>query len=320
LSILAMHLFVHHKLVDFFGMDASKLGRFLFEIENGYPVKNQYHNRAHAASVLHFMHALLSMGGLAEVAAQAMGTSEGSRQQKLLILACLLAAIVHDFEHDGVNNDFLVKSQSKRATMYNDNSPNENHHVAAAWSVMLQAECNFSECLAEDELKQVRKLVIRLVLSTDMAEHGSTLNKFENFVNSLDKDKLDQAGSATSKAVLPTSQEEAVLILQMALKCADLGHLALCWNSHMRWVQRLESEFFTQGDKEISFGMPSVSFLMDRKKPGASDTQVGFFDFVVLPLYRAFTDAFPSALPMLHGVEANYSRWQEVQAEAQQDR
>merc|ERR1712137_822090 len=133
--------------------------------------------------------------------------------------------------------------------MYNDSSPNENHHVAAAWFVMLQPDCNFAECLAEDELKQVRKLVIRLVLSTDMAEHGNTLKKFESFVRSSDKHELDEAASATLKKITPTSQEEAVLVLQMALKCADLGHLALCWNSHMRWVQRLESEFFTQGDR-----------------------------------------------------------------------
>merc|ERR1712137_1210112 len=109
--------------------------------------------------------------------------------------------------------------------MYNDSSPNENHHVAAAWSVMLQPECNFAACLAEEELKQVRKLVIRLVLSTDMAEHGSTLKKFESFVTSLDKD--EEAGFADSKPVIPTSEDEAVLILQMALKCADLGHRTL---------------------------------------------------------------------------------------------
>merc|ERR1712100_467018 len=105
-----------------------------------------------------------------------------------------------------------------------------------------------------------------------------------------------------------------------ALKCADLGHLSLCWSSHLRWVQLLEEEFFAQGDRESKLGMPDVSFLMDRKKPGASDTQVGFFDFVVLPLFRAFANAFPSASPMLQGVEANYAKWQEVQAEAQQDK
>jgi len=231
----------------------------------------------------------------------------------------MLAAVVHDFEHDGVNNDFLVKSQNLRAIVYNDQSPNENHHVAAAWSVLLRPECNFTEGMSPEELAQVRKLVIRLVLSTDMAEHGSTLKKFQNVFAAPEGPTSDTPGSPTYGSIVPTSQEDAVLVLQVALKCADLGHLALCWNSHLRWVQRLEHEFFTQGDKELKLGMPSVSFLMDRQKPGASDTQVGFFDFVVLPLYRAFASAFPSASPMLQGVESNYVRWQAVQVEAQQE-
>jgi len=79
-------------------------------------------------------------------------------------------------------------------------------------------------------------------------------------------------------------------------------------------VQLLEEEFFAQGDRESKLGMPDVSFLMDRKKPGASDTQVGFFDFVVLPLFNALASAFPTARPMLSGVEANYRNWKNLQA------
>jgi hypothetical protein len=76
----------------------------------------------------------------------------------------------------------------------------------------------------------------------------------------------------------------------------------------------LEEEFFSQGDKERAMNVPEVSFLMDRNKPGASDTQVGFFDFVVLPLFREFSSAFPAMTPMLAGVDANYQRWKDVQA------
>lgn len=83
----------------------------------------------------------------------------------------------------------------------------------------------------------------------------------------------------------------------------------------MRWVQRLEAEFFAQGDQEKKLGMPDISFLMDRQKEGASDTQVGFFDFVVLPLFRAMGGLFPLSKPMVSKVEANYESWKEVQAQ-----
>ncbi len=36
------------------------------------------------------------------------------------------------------------------------------------------------------------------------------------------------------------------LALQLALKCADLGHLTCPHDIHRAWVERLEAEFFSQ--------------------------------------------------------------------------
>ena len=54
-----------------------------------------------------------------------------------------LAAIVHDYGHKEVNNDFLIKMQDRLALLYNDRSPMENHHVAATWIMLKQEEFNF---------------------------------------------------------------------------------------------------------------------------------------------------------------------------------
>merc|ERR1719440_825065 len=155
---------------------------------------NQYHNRAHGASVLHLMHCLLSLGGLAEAAAVAAeSVEEPVRREKLVLLAGLLAAIVHDYEHEGVNNDFLVKSSSERAILYNDKSPNENHHIAAAWLVLQRPEHNFLENLTIKEYRQLRSLVVDMVLATDMAGHGNALKKFKDVVGSRDGLKQSDA-------------------------------------------------------------------------------------------------------------------------------
>ncbi len=58
------------------------------------------------------------------------------------------------------------------------------------------------------------------------------------------------------------------LVLQMALKCADLGHLAAPCDVHKRWVNDLTEEFFQQGDRERENGM-KVSALMDRHNQAA---------------------------------------------------
>ena len=59
------------------------------------------------------------------------------------LLACYLAAIIHDYEHRGVNNDFLIKTSDPLALLYNDVSPMENHHVAAAFALMAQDQYAF---------------------------------------------------------------------------------------------------------------------------------------------------------------------------------
>ena len=53
--------------------------------------------------------------------------------------------------------------------------------------------------------------------------------------------------------------------VQIALKCADLGHLALPPALHKKWVERLQQEFYAQGDREREAGLP-VSALMERSK------------------------------------------------------
>jgi len=62
---------------------------------------------------------------------------------KLKLLTCYLSAIIHDFEHRGVNNDFLIKTSDHLALLYNDSSPMENHHVASAFMIMKEDQYAF---------------------------------------------------------------------------------------------------------------------------------------------------------------------------------
>lgn len=62
---------------------------------------------------------------------------------------------------------------------------------------------------------------------------------------------------------------------QVALKCADVGHLALPEQQHRMWVERLQEELYLQGDQERALGIP-ISALMDRTKPSTvANSQVG---------------------------------------------
>jgi cAMP-specific phosphodiesterase 4/calcium/calmodulin-dependent 3',5'-cyclic nucleotide phosphodiesterase len=302
LSILAFDLVERNGLIEDFSLDRLKLKQFLTEIESGYP-DNQYHGRAHAASVVHVGHALLLHGGIAELTKKAAEGIEETRQSKFVMLAGLVAAAMHDFEHEGTSNDFHVKTLSERAVTYNNRSVNEQHHAAEAFRILLKPECNFLCAMPCEEFHRLRSLILDMVLATDMAEHQQILASFNEMTSS----------SPPSDPFVPSDAKEAVLILKMLMKCADLGHLSLNWSSHVRWVRRLQEEFFQQGDKEKELQMP-VSFLMDRDKPGVSESQMGFFNFVVLPLYRSYLRAFPATSPLVSAVEDNFAKWSSVQA------
>ncbi len=85
------------------------------------------------ASVLQMTHMLLCHGGLLKSNAFA-----GS-----LHLASYWSAVVHDFEHGGLNNDFLIKTAHPIALIYNDQSPLENHHLAAAFRIWIDPQCQY---------------------------------------------------------------------------------------------------------------------------------------------------------------------------------
>jgi hypothetical protein len=56
----------------------------------------------------------------------------------------VVVQIIHDYEHKGVNNDYLVRVSDSLAILYNDKSPMENHHLAAAFNLLSEDDFNFT--------------------------------------------------------------------------------------------------------------------------------------------------------------------------------
>lgn len=51
-------------------------------------------------------------------------------------LSILISAMIHDLDHPGFNNIFLINNWTKLATWYNDWSVLENHSTALAFELM----------------------------------------------------------------------------------------------------------------------------------------------------------------------------------------
>ncbi|KAJ9504616.1 hypothetical protein QJQ45_030479 [Haematococcus lacustris] len=92
--------------------------------------------------------------------------------QRVDLLAVYLSALIHDFEHKGVNNQYLITTGDELALRYNDHSPMENHHIAAAFQLLLHDETNFFTNTNSKVREVIRRYVIELVLATDMKQAG----------------------------------------------------------------------------------------------------------------------------------------------------
>ncbi|KAB1279026.1 Calcium/calmodulin-dependent 3'; 5'-cyclic nucleotide phosphodiesterase 1A [Camelus dromedarius] len=216
LKFMIYELFTRYDLINRFKIPVSCLIAFAEALEVGYSkYKNPYHNLIHAADVTQTVHYIMLHTGIMHWLTE------------LEILAMVFAAAIHDYEHTGTTNNFHIQTRSDVAILYNDRSVLENHHVSAAYRLMQEEEMNVLINLSKDDWRDLRNLVIEMVLSTDMSGH---FQQIKNIRNSLQQPEgLDRAKT-----------------MSLILHAADISHPAKSWQLHHRWTMALMEEFFLQ--------------------------------------------------------------------------
>ena len=66
--------------------------------------------------------------------------------------------------------------------MYNDESVLENHHLAVASKILQNQNCDILSTLSNKQRMSVRKMMIDMVLATDMSKHMSLLADLKTMV------------------------------------------------------------------------------------------------------------------------------------------
>uniref|UniRef100_A0A665WPQ8 Phosphodiesterase n=1 Tax=Echeneis naucrates TaxID=173247 RepID=A0A665WPQ8_ECHNA len=260
LKFIFYELLTRYDLISRFKIPISAVVSFVEALEVGYSKhKNPYHNLMHAADVTQTVHYLLLKTGMVHWLTE------------LEIFALIFAAAVHDYEHTGTTNNFHIQTRSDTAILYNDRSVLESHHVSAAYRLLQDDdEMNILYNLSKDDWRELRALVVEMVLATDMSCHFQQIKAMKNFLQQpegIDKPKA----------------------LSLLLHTADISHPAKSWDLHHRWTTSLLEEFFRQGDKEAELGLP-FSPLCDRKSTMVAQSQIGFIDFIVVPTFTVLTD------------------------------
>ncbi len=87
------------------------------------------------------------------------------------LASLFISAAAHDIDHPGHNNVYEVKTRSKLATLYNDQSVLENHHAATFFFLIEDETCNVYENFTAEEFIQMRKTIVDYILYTDMTKH-----------------------------------------------------------------------------------------------------------------------------------------------------
>eukprot|EP01105_Mastigella_eilhardi_P009886 TRINITY_DN2319_c0_g1_i1.p1 TRINITY_DN2319_c0_g1~~TRINITY_DN2319_c0_g1_i1.p1 ORF type:complete len:667 (+),score=131.69 TRINITY_DN2319_c0_g1_i1:1061-3061(+) len=271
---------LHRDFGDVFALQGESLAAFL-EAANAAYHDVPYHSALHASDVL-------------QAAFVLMNSAVGAFLTPIERLALTMAAIIHDADHPGTNNNFQVAVGSELALLYNDTSVLENHHLCVGFSLLEQ--CGVLRGLTPVHKKTLRKLLIAVVLATDMSSHFQILTEFKTICA---HGKIDLG-----------NQEHRILVLKMIMKMCDISNVARPLGTMKQWTSRLTEEFFAQGDQERELGMPVASF-MDRAAAtdlNIAQTQVNFIRFVAMPLFEAF-DQWAPIPELLANIDENRDFW-----------
>ncbi|KAJ3204795.1 hypothetical protein HDU82_005603 [Entophlyctis luteolus] len=281
----ALYVFTRHGLLELHKIRPTTFQLWLIHVERGYRSSNPYHNAIHAADVLHSLHYYLTRPRV----------SENISPEDFL--AAFIAAIIHDYMHPGVNNAFLVNSMDPLAIRYNDIGVLENFHCAQAFEDMhANGDINILANLTPEAHRSVREAVCAAVLATDIASHFEWIGRFRSRVPA----GLDLASKADKR-----------LVMNMAIKCADVNNPTKELHCYKVWTDRVMEEFFLQGEEELRMGLP-ISMFMDRATTSVPKCQIGFIDFIVFPLFEVWASFMESDVALhLENIQSNRRYWKE---------
>lgn len=282
LEVLIDHFFSAYNL--FASLDISQIvfNSFIHEISQGYISQNPYHNSSHAADVVQAFYYIISTCEARIICS--LNDSD--------IAICLISAAIHDFQHPGYNNMYMINSSDPLAIRYNDKSVLENHHLAASFAILQQEYKDIFKNFPKDIYKKIRLKIINLVFATDFSRHFADISRFQTKMNE------GVVGDEESKNIC----------MEMMMHACDISNPTRPWEFCAIWAERVTTEFFLQGDKERELGLP-ISQLCDRLTVSIPKSQVGFMEMFIEPTFTALLLVIPKVEVNLRILKQNKKNW-----------
>mmetsp|Transcript_19321 Transcript_19321/g.26725 ORF Transcript_19321/g.26725 Transcript_19321/m.26725 type:complete len:160 (-) Transcript_19321:149-628(-) len=143
-----------------------------------------------------------------------------------------------------------------------------------------------------------------------MKKHFKIVGSFKPLSDKLQalkaaKDTAESVEDAEAKETL--SHSEKSLVLSLAIKIADLGHLRAPALVHRAFTTCLLNEFYNQGDQLRELGREVGPMFTRSPECDIPDQQRGFFEVFALPLASCWTQIADSR--WYADIEENYLMW-----------
>jgi hypothetical protein len=219
---LVVEIFRDFNLFDLHRIDIAAFRHFLVELKKNYQCSNPYHNFRHAFDCIHMCYLLVTRAKASEYL------------NSIEILALFFAALLHDVDHPGLNNAFQIQTLSELALRYNDRSVLENHHCSSGFQLLLKFD--LLKGLTTDEFRRFRKVVVDVILATDLTYHVEFVSKMQNVLKG-DRFKRED-------------DDHRGILVTAIMKCADVSNPTRTFPVAKYWARMVQEEFFMQGDKE----------------------------------------------------------------------
>lgn len=290
------YLFSVLNLLGEFRVPPAIFRSFLGELSTRYINTNTYHNFKHGCDVCHTVYRLVTVPQLPLVLSP------------LEVFALLVGSIAHDVGHPGVNNVYMVKAKHELALLHNDKSPLENMHCAVLYEVLGKQTTNIFVNLQESQWREARKVIINIILGTDMTHHFEQISKTQVFVEVNSEDTRSFCSGQKDEIDCFKEDKNRLFIMELVLHCSDISNPYKPFNICAKWADLVVEEFCRQGDKERSEGL-EISPMCDRVAVNLCNMQMGFIEFVVAPLIIAFINVFPPLTEIGDQMLVNFTSW-----------
>ena len=295
LTDIFVYIFSVLNIFDEFNVPQAKFRSFLDELTGKYK-DNTYHNFKHGFDVGHTVYRVVTEPNLHLTLSH------------LEFFSLLVAAIGHDVGHPGVNNAYLVKAKNELAIQHNDRSPLENMHCAVIYSILGHDKTNIFAGLNDQQWRESRKLILTVVLGTDMAHHFEQIGKTNVFLETYGDDFNRFCSGEKDSVECLGEEKDRLFLMEICLHCADISNPYKPFKICARWAELVVEEFARQGDRERSEGL-EISPMMDRATIQLCNMQMGFVEFVVAPLIIAFIKILPPIANIGTTMADNYCAW-----------